>query len=84
MRVDSDIPERLIVKNDTKDAGLTPLQTDVMSTLVRTQIPEVEKAQFIVSFAAHIQCGISGESITPCIRVINSGTTPSTWSVTYT
>ncbi len=52
VRVDSDIPERLIVKNDTKDAGLTPLQTDVMSTLVRTQIPEVEKAQFIVSFAA--------------------------------
>ncbi len=52
VRVDSDIPERLIVKNDTKDASLTPLQTDVMSTLVRTQIPEVEKAQFIVSFAA--------------------------------
>lgn len=52
VRVDSDMPERLIVKNDTKDAGLTPLQTDVMSTLVRTQIPEVEKAQFIVSFAA--------------------------------
>ena len=52
VRVDADIPERLIVKNDTKDAGLTPLQTDVMSTLVRTQIPEVEKAQFIVSFAA--------------------------------
>ncbi len=52
VRVDSDIPERLIVKNDTKDAGLTPLQTDVMSTLVRTQIPEVEKAQFIESFAA--------------------------------
>ncbi len=52
VRVDSDIQERLIVKNDTKDAGLTPLQTDVMSTLVRTQIPEVEKAQFIVSFAA--------------------------------
>ncbi len=52
VRVDSDIPERLIVKNDTKDAGLTPLQTDVMSILVRTQIPEVEKAQFIVSFAA--------------------------------
>ncbi|MDE5882946.1 MAG: molecular chaperone HtpG [Muribaculaceae bacterium] len=52
VRVDSDIPERLIVKSDTKDAGLTPLQTDVMSTVIRSQIPEVEKAQFIVSFAA--------------------------------
>ncbi|MDE6335286.1 MAG: molecular chaperone HtpG, partial [Muribaculaceae bacterium] len=52
VRVDADIPERLIVKSDTKDAGLTPLQTDVMSTVIRSQIPEVEKAQFIVSFAA--------------------------------
>lgn len=52
VRVDSDIPERLIVKNDSKDAGLSPLQTDIMSTVVRSQIPEVEKAQFIVTFAA--------------------------------
>lgn len=52
VRVDSDIPERLIEKNDSKDAGLTPLQTDIMSTLIRSQIPSVEKAQFIVSFAA--------------------------------
>ena len=52
VRVDSDIPERLIVKSDTKDAGLSPLQTDIMSTVVRSQIPQVEKAQFIVSFAA--------------------------------
>lgn len=52
VRVDSDIPERLIVKTDAKEAGLSPLQTDVMSTLIRSQIPEIEKAQFIVSFAA--------------------------------
>lgn len=52
VRVDSDIPERLIVKTDTKDAGLTPLQTDVMSTVIRTQIPEIENTNFIVSFAA--------------------------------
>jgi len=51
-RVDSDIPERLIVKTDSKDAGLSPLQTDIMSTLVRSQIPEVDKARFIVSFSA--------------------------------
>lgn len=52
VRVDSDIPERLIVKSDAKDAGLTPLQTDVMSTVIKSQIPEIEMSQFIVSFAA--------------------------------
>ena len=52
VRVDADIPERLIVKSDVKDAGLTPLQTDIMTTMIRSQIPEVDKTQFIVSFAA--------------------------------
>lgn len=52
VRVDSDIPERLIVKDNQDDAGLTPLQTDIMSTLIRLQIPEIEKTNFIVSFAA--------------------------------
>ena len=52
VRVDSDIPERLIVKSDSQDAGLTPLQTDVMSTVIRSQIPQIEKTNFIVSFSA--------------------------------
>ena len=52
VRVDSDIPDRLIVKNDSKDAGLSPLQTDIMSTLISSQIPDVEKAHFIVVFAS--------------------------------
>ncbi len=52
VRVDSDITDRLIVKSDSKDAGLTPLQTDVMTTVIKSQIPEVENANFIVSFAA--------------------------------
>ena len=52
VRVDSDIPERLIVKSDSNDAGLSPLQTDLMSTLIKSQIPEIEKSNFIVSFAA--------------------------------
>lgn len=52
VRVDSDIPERLIVKSDSNDAGLSPLQTDVMSTVIKTQIPQIEKTNFIVSFAS--------------------------------
>ena len=49
VRVDSDIPERLIPKSDNTDSGLTPLQVDVVTTLFRSQIPDVEKAQFIVT-----------------------------------
>ena len=52
VRVDSDIPERLIVKNDSKEAGLTPFQTDILSTLFKSQIPPIEKTNFIVSFAS--------------------------------
>ena len=52
VRVDSDIPERLIVKSDAKEAGLSPLQTDIMSTLFKSQIPAIEKTNFIVTFAA--------------------------------
>ena len=52
VRVDSDIPERLIVKNDSKDAGLSPLQTDIMSSVFKSQIPSIEKTNFIVTFAA--------------------------------
>lgn len=59
VRVDSDIPERLIPKADKKEAGLTPLQADVMTTVFTSQLPTVEKAQFIVAFEA------LGESAAP-------------------
>ncbi|MCH5240250.1 MAG: molecular chaperone HtpG [Muribaculaceae bacterium] len=52
VRVDSDIPERLIVKEDSKEAGLSPLQTDIMSSIFKSQIPPIEKTNFIVTFAA--------------------------------
>ncbi|MBP3299871.1 MAG: molecular chaperone HtpG [Muribaculaceae bacterium] len=50
VRVDSDILDRLIVKADAKDAGLTPLQIDMLSTAFRSQIPALEKTDFIVEF----------------------------------
>lgn len=50
VRVDSDIVERLIIKEDTKSAALTPDQIDIMSTLFRSAMPEVPKAEFIVQF----------------------------------
>lgn len=50
VRVDSDTPERLIRKTDEKATGLTSDQTEVLTILFKTQIPEVEKAQFMVGF----------------------------------
>lgn len=52
VRVDADIADRLIEKNDKEETNLSALQTDILSTIFRTQIPEVEEASFIVNFEA--------------------------------
>ena len=52
VRVDSDIPERLIVKADSKEADLTPLQADILTGIFRACIPTVDKANFIVEYQA--------------------------------
>lgn len=52
VRVDSDIVENLIPKNDKKEADLTPLQRNILTTVFTSQLPKVEGAQFIVSFEA--------------------------------
>lgn len=52
VRVDSGTPEQLIRKDDAKRADLTPAQADMLTTLFRTQLPEVEKTNFIVEYTA--------------------------------
>ena len=52
VRVDSDVVENLIRKDDRKEADLTPLQRNIMTTLFSSQVPEIEKTNFIVSFEA--------------------------------
>ncbi|MCH5217275.1 MAG: molecular chaperone HtpG [Muribaculaceae bacterium] len=52
VRVDSDIPERLIVKKDAAQADLSPLEADILSGIFRACIPEVEHANFIVEYQA--------------------------------
>lgn len=52
VRVDSDIIDNLIRKEDKKEADLTPLQRNILSTLFQSQIPAVDGANFIVSFEA--------------------------------
>ncbi len=50
VRVDSDVAEKLIPKEEAKDCGLTPEQISLLTPLFRSQIPAVEKADFLVSF----------------------------------
>lgn len=50
VRVDSDIPERLIPKEKESGSGLDPVQTEIMTTLFASQIPHIDKTDFIVSF----------------------------------
>ena len=52
VRVDSDIVENLIVKEDRKSAALTATDRTIFSELFRCRIPTVEKAEFLVSFEA--------------------------------
>lgn len=51
-RVDSDIVDRLIVKDDLKKSVLTSDQTDILSATFRTQLPSVEHVEFNVESMA--------------------------------
>ncbi|MCC8038942.1 MAG: molecular chaperone HtpG [Bacteroidales bacterium] len=51
-RVDADVIDNLIVKEEKKQADLTPLQRNIMTTLFRSQVPHVDKASFLVVFEA--------------------------------
>ncbi len=52
VRVDSDVVDNLIKKENKKEVLLTATQKDVLSTLFRSQVPAVEKSEFLVSFEA--------------------------------
>jgi len=50
VRVDSDTVEKLILKEDVSQVSLTDKQRDEMIEIFKSQLPKVEKAEFIVSF----------------------------------
>lgn len=52
VRVDSDVIDNLITKDNKKQVLLTPVQRNIMTTLFKSQTPEVDKAQFLVAFEA--------------------------------
>lgn len=51
VRVDSDVVDRLIVKEEAKSDDLSPLQRDVTSSLFRSALPKLDKAEFTVTYA---------------------------------
>ena len=47
-RVDADVIDRLIVKEDAKKTDLTKEQTDNLSEVFRSQLPQLDKTEFFV------------------------------------
>lgn len=52
VRVDADVLENLIKKEDSKADGLTEADKNIASTLFKSQIPAIEKSEFYVTYAA--------------------------------
>ncbi len=52
VRVDADIPERLIAKEDQKENGLSDLQSEIMTTVFTSQLPASDNANFLIAFQA--------------------------------
>lgn len=52
VRVDSDVISNLIKKENKKEVNLSALQREILSTEFRSQVPAIEKSEFIVSFEA--------------------------------
>ena len=52
VRVDSDVLDNLIRKQEDNKPQFTPEQQEIVQTLFKSQIPPVEKAEFMVSLAA--------------------------------
>lgn len=50
VRVDADVVERLIRKDDGRDAGLDATQRNILTTLFQSSTPKVDKAMFMVEF----------------------------------
>ena len=51
-RVDSDIIDRLIVKEDKKKSDLSEAESDNLSAVFRTQLPKIDKTEFMVQVDA--------------------------------
>ncbi|MDE7426506.1 MAG: molecular chaperone HtpG [Muribaculaceae bacterium] len=50
VRVDSDVVENLIKKNDGPSVELTSVDRNIMTSLFHSQLPVVDKSEFLISF----------------------------------
>lgn len=50
VRVDSEVASKLVPKEDKADSGLTQQQITMLTTMFHSQVPKVEKGEFLVSF----------------------------------
>ncbi len=50
VRVDADVVDRLIRKDDNRDAGLDATPRNILTTLFQSSAPKVDKAMFMVEF----------------------------------
>lgn len=65
VRVDSDVIDNLILKEDKRNVTLSDTQRSVLTTVFSSQIPTVEKTNFLVSFEA------LGETFMPVVITQN-------------
>ena len=52
VRVDSDIIDNLIRKENNREVTLTPQEREAATTVYRSQIPSIDKCEFMVAFEA--------------------------------
>lgn len=52
VRVDSDVVDNLIAKDDKKAVELSSVQRDILTNMFRSQLPKIEKSEFLVSYEA--------------------------------
>lgn len=52
VRVDSDILENLIAKDDKKAVELSSVQRDILTNIFRSQLPKIEKCDFLIGYEA--------------------------------
>lgn len=50
VRVDSEVASKLVPKEDKADSGLSQQQITMLTTMFHSQVPKVEKGEFLVSF----------------------------------
>lgn len=52
VRVDSDVVDNLVQKEDSKDSELGKMERDITTVLFSSQMPKIDKAEFMVKYAS--------------------------------